>query len=163
MTQDVKIRQMTIDDVINVYKLGKQAFIDEKKADQSYVYSYWSLMAVAHIAQENIDLAYVAESDGVIIGFALGHPQYEHLIGVGYLEWLAVEKEFRKQGIATQLVTQLLEIYNEKGLSKVVTDVKGANEESSTLFQKKLGFKLKESVNFLELTFKSPKKRTRKK
>ncbi|NHJ02696.1 MAG: GNAT family N-acetyltransferase [Candidatus Heimdallarchaeota archaeon] len=163
MTQDVKIRQMTIDDIINVYKLGKQAFIDEKKADKSYVYSYWSLMAVAHITQENIELAYVAETNGRLIGFALGHPQYEHISDVGYLEWLAVSKEFRRKGIATQLVNHLLAAYKEKGVPKVVTDVKGTNEESSTLFQEKLGFKLKESVNFLELTFKSAKKRTRKK
>ncbi len=148
--QKIQIRQMTIDDIPEVYKLGKSAFIDEKGTNRSYVYGYWSLSQIAKIAEEYLDLAYVAVDQGKIIGLILGHPSYEHITEVGYLEWLAVDKNYRRKGIAQDLIKKNMPAFKKRGLKRLVTDVKGKNLESSSLFKDKFGFRIKESVNFLE-------------
>lgn len=144
----MEIRQITLDDIPAVYRLGKKSFIDNKK-EESFVYGYWSLQQLAQMIEEYPHLMLVATEEGKIAGFVLGHPTYEGILNIGYLEWIAVDPEFMRQGLATRLIESLLEIYKEKGETRIVTDVKGVNVPSMKLFQNKFGFEVRETVSFL--------------
>ena len=58
----------------------------------------------------------------------------------GYIHHLAVKKEFRKQGIARELVNKCIEIIRARGVYKYRIFVLDSNEEALK-FWKHLGFK----------------------
>lgn len=61
------------------------------------------------------NIAFVAEIDGVIVGFA-------DLTHDGYLDRLFVHKNYQRQGIAAKLVRQLEQEAVEKGIEKITTE-----------------------------------------
>ncbi|MDH5404613.1 MAG: GNAT family N-acetyltransferase [Candidatus Heimdallarchaeota archaeon] len=145
----VTIRSMDLEDTVEVYKLGKVAFIDENKDKESFAYSYWSLSAVVNFVENYIDLTFVAEDNDEIVGFVLGHPTYEKM-ELGYLEWVAVKSTHRKLGVAIKLIDAIQQAFVARGLNSIVTDIKQDNIASLSLFEKKFGFKVIESINFLK-------------
>lgn len=60
-------------------------------------------------------IAYLAESDDVIVGFA-------DITEQGYLDRLFVHKDYQRQGIASMLVKKLESIILERGLKKITTE-----------------------------------------
>ena len=57
----------------------------------------------------------------------------------GYIHHLAVKREFRKQGIARELVYRCLKILQEKGITKFRVFVLDSNQEAIH-FWKRIGF-----------------------
>jgi ribosomal protein S18 acetylase RimI-like enzyme len=148
MSQRYYVKQMTIDDIPQVYELGVQSFLSNN-SEPSFVYNYWTLVAVAQIMQESPEYAFVVKSRGKVVGFVLGHPNYEGIIEeIGYLEWIAVAPEARGKGLAKRLIKRILDTYKANGITKIVTDIKAVNQASIHLFQQ-FGFEVKESVSFL--------------
>ena len=150
MSLGIVIRKMELEDIPAVFKLGYSAYIKEKGNEKAYAYSYWTLTGISKIIEEYPELAFVATLRKKVIGFVLGHPSYDHLTDVGYLEWIAIDKKYRGKGYAQELANVLIDVYREKGYKKLVTDIQGDNIPSLNLFKKKLRFKEKESIIFLE-------------
>lgn len=137
------IRPMSVDDFSQVYKLGLRCYQVQDKP-----YNYWTIGEVAHHLETNPYLCYVAEGDeGQVVGFALGEENFAILENTGHLEWVAVAPEHRRQGIASQLMETLIQVYRQLGKSQVVGDVSSANPASRGMAHK-LGFVEGISVTF---------------
>jgi len=132
----ITIRPMSIDDFAPAYKLGLRCYDVQDRPS----YSYWTIREVAHHLETSPHLCYVAEDDNrQVVGFALGEEDFVMLENTGYLEWVAVAPEYRRQGIASQLVETLLRVYQRLGKSRVVSDISSTNAASRRLVRK-LGF-----------------------
>ncbi|MDQ3705114.1 MAG: GNAT family N-acetyltransferase [Chloroflexota bacterium] len=136
------IRPMQLEDFPQVYKLGLSCYNVQDKP-----YNYWTIGEVADHFQNHLNLCYVADSEGQIVGFALGADSYEVMENTGHLEWVAVAPEYRRQGVASQLMQRLVEIYRQLGKAKVVSDISSANVASRGM-ARKLGFTEGISVTF---------------
>lgn len=147
---NITYRTMTLTDIPTVYKLGVEAFNIELGREVAYAYSYWTVKAIAEIYEGYGDLALVADLDGEVVGFVLGHPSYEMMEDVGYLEWLAVDKKVRKQGVAQELVERFLDQIQKYNVKRVTADIKADNIASLNLFRQKFGFTDKETILFVE-------------
>jgi ribosomal-protein-alanine N-acetyltransferase len=133
---------MRIDDLPAVYRLGTRCYDLHDKP-----YNYWSLREVADHIEGSPGLCFVAEAGGQVVGFALGAASYEILEDTGHLEWLAVDSEHRRSGLATRLIDAVVGQLRALGRRDVVADVSSANEASRSLFAR-AGFEEGISVTF---------------
>lgn len=88
------------------------------------------------IVRTNPDSILVAEEDGKVVGNIFLIPFGSKII---WLFRLVVAKEFRRKGIATQLINRALEIVKGRGAQEVGFYVDSTNEELLS-FYKKRGF-----------------------
>lgn len=133
---------MQVEDLPAVYRLGTHCYEVRDKP-----YNYWSVREVADHVEKSPDLCFVAEADGRIVGFALGADSYEILQDTGHLEWLAVDPDYRRDGVATKLIEATVDMMRAKGRRDIVADVSSANEASRSLFRR-AGFDEGISVTF---------------
>lgn len=87
---------------------------------------------------------FVSKQDELIIGAALCSLHHDYVEGcetspVGYLEGISVLADYRKQGIAKQLVEECEQWAREKGCSEFASDCKMENTDSLN-FHLKIGF-----------------------
>lgn len=136
------IRKMKVEDFAAVYSLGLRCYQVEDKP-----YNYWSIREVADHLEGYPDLCFVADDDGRVAGFVLGAASYELLANTGHLEWIAVAPEYRRQGLASQLMEKMEEVYREMGRDSIVTDISSENPASRSLAAR-LGFREGISVTF---------------
>jgi ribosomal protein S18 acetylase RimI-like enzyme len=138
----IVIRPMNVDDFAQVYKLGLQCYDVQDKP-----YNYWSIREVADHLETHPKLCFVAEANGRVVGFVLGAAKYEILEDTGHLEWVAVASDYRRKGLASRLVTTMVDAFTALGKARVATDVSSANVASRGM-AKALGFTEGISVTF---------------
>ncbi len=88
-----------------------------------------------------LDLSFVAEVRGEVIGFIVARHAYVGAVGeAGLIHILGIDPDYWRQGIATKLVNALLERCQSKGLKTVRTMI---NERDSQLqgFLARVGFR----------------------
>ena len=88
---------------------------------------------------ENPDGAFfVAEEEGRLVGFVLGQVQEEYALYTtgryGMLHELWVEPEWRRQGIARQLMQAALDLFRQVGVHQARLDSATANVDAQRLF-----------------------------
>jgi len=68
-----------------------------------------------------LDLSYVAEIDGQVVGFIMARRDYlgEPVAEVGLIQILGVDPDYQRQGIATELVNAMVQRCQSKGLKLV--------------------------------------------
>jgi ribosomal protein S18 acetylase RimI-like enzyme len=124
----VNIREMTITDYEQVYNLwGRSEGLKVDQAD--------SMSCIDRFLKQNPGLSFVAVDDNKIVGAVLcGHDGRR-----GYIDQLAVDGEYRLQGIGKSLVARCLYNLIRNGITKwhlfVIEDNQGAID-----FWKKLGW-----------------------
>jgi len=140
----VIVRKMEIEDLPYVWKLGVTEF------DMTKLYhQYWTLPELVHAMVNDADFCIVAEEQGKIVGFAIGHRKFSAWReDLSIIEWCAVEKKHQKKGIGTKLCRGLIEKFRKAGASGVIADIKADNEASAKLFRK-LFFKKCFTVHWL--------------
>lgn len=84
----------------------------------------------------NPDGFLVAEKDGTIVGFVVGILVSEN---TGRVLSLAIANEYRRSGVATQLVNEILKIFAEGGVESVRLEVRKSNTGAQHFYQG-LGF-----------------------
>jgi GNAT superfamily N-acetyltransferase len=87
---------MVLEDLPAVARLAQRYF-----THRNVSYSYWSLAELADHFGNHPEYCLVAELDGCLAGFGLGAPEYNDL-PLAHLEWLAVEPDLRRRGIAAR-------------------------------------------------------------
>lgn len=89
-----------------------------------------------HFARLYPDGFIVAEVEGEIIGFVMGSIQkaYEARILA-----LAVDEEYRRQGIGTRLTEQFLANFRDHGVERVTLEVRVSNQAAIEMYRE-LGF-----------------------
>ncbi|MFC2021589.1 GNAT family N-acetyltransferase, partial [Chloroflexota bacterium] len=81
--------------------------------------TYNSLITGEH--GEELDLSFVAEVDNQVIGFILARHAYfgESAVEVGMIQILGVDLDYRRRGIATQLIDAFMAKCKAGGLNTV--------------------------------------------
>lgn len=74
--------------------------------------------------------AWVAESNGRVVGFLVGRTAVDEFEILN----LAVGREFRRQGIARQLIQSAIETARTAGVASVFLEVRAANQSAIVLY-----------------------------
>ena len=136
------VRPMEVRDFPAVYELGLRSYDVTDKP-----YNYWSIREVADHLERNPRLCLVAEIDGRVVGFLLGDETFEILQDTAHLEWIAVDEDFRRRGIAQRLLQEAVAAVERLGKEAVVADIASGNPYSRGLVSK-LGFEEGLSVTY---------------
>jgi ribosomal-protein-alanine N-acetyltransferase len=84
----------------------------------------------------------VAEVDGKVVGYLIGTLRWG---ASGHIMAIGVYPEYRKRGVGTALMVQILDILHMRGAKNVRLEVRKSNDVAQ-LFYQKLGFKLGEEI-----------------
>lgn len=131
----MNIRKMVIDDYDEVYALwtsctgmGLNDLDDSKEGIDRFL-------------KRNPDTCFVAKRDERIVGAILVGNDGRR----GYIYHTAVASQYRKQGIARQLVETAMQELKQCGINKVALVVFNKNENGNA-FWEKLGFTIREDL-----------------
>lgn len=132
--QVVKIREMTIDDLADVFHLGEQLFVARKAPN---TYRAWDEYEVADLFYSDTEYCLVAEHEGEIIGFALGTTVSKNRSAwkYGYLLWLGVLPEYQRSGVAERLFYRFKNIMLHDGVRILVVDTEADNTPAIKFFE----------------------------
>ncbi len=75
----------------------------------------------------------VAEKDGIIVGFVVGILISEN---IGRVLSVAVADEYRRSGIATQLMNEMLKLFAESGVKGMRLEVRRSNVGAQQFYQR---------------------------
>ncbi len=99
--------------------------------------------------KKNKSYCYVAEAKGKIIGNIFGSDDGAF---TGYIQKLAVDKEYRRRGIAVKLIKIVIKEFNKNRIRIKYAHVRKDNKSSLELF-KSLGFELRDSHHLADLGY----------
>lgn len=130
----VKIREMTIDDLADVFHLGEQLFLAQKAPN---TYRTWDEYEVTDLYYSDTEYCLVAEYDARIVGFALGTTitKPRSAWKYGYLLWLGVSPEFQRTGIAERLFQRFKSLMLQEGVRILVVDMDAENFKAQNFFE----------------------------
>lgn len=118
------IRLMKQDDVPQIANLEKLCFSDP-----------WSENSIATELDNRLSCWLVAEEQGTVAGYVGS----QSVLDMADMMNIAVAPDFRRQGIAEQLILALIEKLKEKGIIALLLEVRVSNAPAITLYEK-LGF-----------------------
>ena len=121
MTEYVLMNQ---DHVAQVAQLEKECFCDP-----------WSENAIASELKNPLSLWLVALSDGQVSGYVGS----QSVMGEADMMNIAVSSQYRRMGIAQELVERLVAALREKDVYSLTLEVRASNEPAKALYSK-LGF-----------------------
>src|SRR5690606_6590820 len=133
-----RIREMTIDDLPEVFHIGEEIFTSEYSP---VLYRSWDEYEITTLFNSDSELCVVAEAAEEILAFALG-PTVEKQRAAweyGYLVWLGVRRGLRKGGTGEKLFRELKRRMVEQGVRMMIIDT-DADNEAGIRFFKKQGF-----------------------
>lgn len=143
----MKIRKMTTNDIGTVIAIGSQA-LELAVSDESL---FWSAKRLKPWVEANTDIMLVAEEEGEVIGAVL---TILHLSSkVGYLSDIVVKDSARGKGVGTALLTELMQLFKEKGMTLVYTLTQINNDKIHHLLTKE-GFNKGEELYWFEKRLK---------
>jgi ribosomal protein S18 acetylase RimI-like enzyme len=137
------VRQMEIDDLAEVYKLGDASF---KPDLWPMLYRSWDEYEVTTLFNTDGDYCLVAENDDDgpaderIVGFVLGTviSKPASAWSYGYIIWLCAHPSWQREGVASELVDSLIEtMIEEDGIRIMMADTDPQNQRAVKFFHKK--------------------------
>lgn len=131
----LRIREMTIDDLSEVFHIGESIFTAEYSQS---MYRTWDEYEITTLFNSDNELCLVAECDEEILGFALGTTVEKHHSSwkYGYLVWLGVRKGIQKGGVGEALFREIRRRMQEQGVRMIIIDTDADNEAGIRFFQK---------------------------
>ena len=131
----VVIREMEVEDLSEVFALGEEYFTAE---DWPSLYRTWDEYELVTMFASDGETCLVAEDDDEIVGFALGTmiEKRRSAWSYGYLVWLCVASEHRREGLAKRLVDRITEIFIREGARMMIVDTDAENEAAIGFFRK---------------------------
>ena len=137
--RNVIVREMGVDDIPAVYRLGHRLF---KTREASTFYRTWDAYEVTNNFNQDPHLTLVAESPtGTIVGFALG-TTYEDESGgwkYGYILWMGVTPRWQGTGLGAQLYHEMEKRMHEDGVRMAFVDTARSNTGAIKFF-KRMGY-----------------------
>ncbi|MGF7059821.1 ribosomal protein S18-alanine N-acetyltransferase [Brassicibacter mesophilus] len=123
---NILVREMEEKDVDGVLRIEELSFTTP-----------WSKEAfVLEITTNKLAKYVIAERDGHIVGYG----GVWLIIDEGHITNIAVESQYRGQGIGNFLVEKLIDICKERGITSLTLEVRKSNIVAQSLY-KKYGFK----------------------
>lgn len=152
------IREMEIDDISAVYRLGEKLFSSE---EFPILYRTWDPYEVTEYFSSDPDYCLVAEAEanGKIVGFILATTVEKEGTAwkkYGYLSWIGVAEAFQGTKLGLRLYRELEKRLMEDGVRMVIADTEAENEEAIAFF-KRTGFSLSSQHAWLAKTLRRPK------
>ena len=120
------IRRMREEDLADVARLEKEIFSDPLSEN-----------AIRDSMEQSQMLLLSALEDCVLVGYLIVY----YVLEDGEIARIAVESDFRRNGVASRLLKELAFICADNGVNKLLLDVRESNE-SAKAFYKKKGFVL---------------------
>jgi ribosomal protein S18 acetylase RimI-like enzyme len=145
----INIRTMTIDDVAPAFHLGEQLFTLRKTPN---LYRVWDEYEIIDFYHNNADFCLSAFYGKTFVGFLLGTiiEKRQSKRKYGYLVWLAVDPEWKGQGIATALYEEFKKRTIEEEVKVLMVDTQANNLEALDFFYQR-GFGYPEQHVYLSL------------
>lgn len=132
---DVVIRKAVKEDCPRILELVQELAVYEKAPDEVTV--TLNHFEESGFGKAPVWWAFVAETNGVVQGFALYYIRYSTWKGQRmYLEDLLVTEEMRGKGIGTLLFKELIKEAKEKGFNGIVWQVLEWNETAINFYKK---------------------------
>jgi ribosomal protein S18 acetylase RimI-like enzyme len=147
--QNIKLREMEIDDLAKVFHLGEKLFKAQKAPN---LYRTWDEYEVIELFNSDSEFCIVAELDKDIIGFALGttitksHSAWKY----GHLVWLGVEPSCQRMGVAERIFDRFKNLMLKNGVRMLLVDTEAENLPALHFFRK-MGFGNPEQHIYLTL------------
>lgn len=120
----MNIVEMTADHVIQIAQLERECFSDP-----------WSQNSIASELENPLSYWLVAMAGNVVAGYVGS----QTVLGESDMMNLAVHPEFRRQGVARDLVLALIDGLNQRGSHCLTLEVRASNAPARKLYEK-LGF-----------------------
>ena len=120
----MNIVEMTADHVIQIAQLERECFSDP-----------WSQNSIASELENPLSYWLVAMAGNVVAGYVGS----QTVLGESDMMNLAVHPEFRRQGVAQDLVQALIDGLNQRGSHCLTLEVRDSNAPARKLYEK-LGF-----------------------
>lgn len=114
------IRNMTESDVDAIAFLEKQAFPDA-----------WTSQSIHDTFCQRQAFIVVAEDDGKTVGYCIVY----HVLDEGEIARVAVDSSCRRQGVGRKILDQVSDICAEKGVTRLLLDVRESNVAARTFYQ----------------------------
>lgn len=130
----VKVREMTIDDLADVFHMGEKLFQAENAPN---TYRAWDEFEVADLFYSDTEFCLVAEFEDHIVGFALGTTvsKARSAWKYGYLLWLGVLPEFQRKGVAEKLFQKFKLLMLQANVRILVVDTEADNLQALRFFR----------------------------
>lgn len=132
------ITKMNKDHVLQIAELEKICFSDP-----------WSVNSIASELDNRLSLWLVALEDDKVIGYVGS----QTVLGETDMMNIATHPDYRKQGIATALITGLMEALEASGSHSLMLEVRASNEPAVSVYRN-LGF---EEVGRRKNYYRNPK------
>lgn len=127
---------MTIDDYEDMIELWKKSGLPFKSKGRD------SKRAVARHMETDSDLFQGAFIDDTLVGVVIG--SYDRR-GKGWINRLAVNPEWQRQGVGQRLIAGMEKILKEKGATVICALIEERNHQSMVIF-KKMGYVFEKSI-----------------
>lgn len=132
---EVIIREARIADCPRLMELVRELAVYEREPEA--VTASLQHFEESGFGEQSVWWAIVAETDGIIVGFALYYIRYSTWKGQRmYLEDLIVTDEYRGRGIGKKLLDELIEVAKAKGFSGMLWQVLDWNEPAINFYKK---------------------------
>jgi ribosomal protein S18 acetylase RimI-like enzyme len=144
----VIIRDFTKEDIDDVIECARESFVEEFEVEGfdpenwrrlvRWRFSVLGKMVFVFFRLFNREPMkfFVADADGKAVGTTI----VTGLRNAGYIQAVMVRPEFRRKGVASELLSVAIKYIRKKGFSKAILHVASNNEPAKNLYQK-LGFK----------------------
>jgi len=137
----IEIRQMTLEDLSEVWHLGEKIFTP---SSLQFTYRSWNIDELLSLFSGDPELCLVAEDieSKKIVGFATGMIMKRPYSPwtYGYFVWAGVRKIRQKHGVGRRLYRELEKRFKDKGARIALVDVESDNTAGKR-FIEKLEFK----------------------
>jgi ribosomal protein S18 acetylase RimI-like enzyme len=134
--QSIDIRSATLDDLASIFHLGEKVFTSQEVAN---LYRTWDEFEVTTLFNSDPELLLVAETEGRVVGFALGTTidKARSAWTYGHLLWLGIDPDCARQGIGSRLFDRFREVIEGRGVRMMLVDTQADNEPAIGFFRHK--------------------------
>jgi ribosomal protein S18 acetylase RimI-like enzyme len=144
----IKIREMSIDDVADVFHLGEKLFTFSIFPN---LFRTWDEFEVIDFFSSETEFCLVATRREKIVGFLLSTIiEKRSSRKYGYLVWFGVDETVRRKGVASKLFDKMKRIMEKNGVKMIIIDTQADNREALEFFEKK-GFSSPQDHIYLSL------------
>jgi ribosomal protein S18 acetylase RimI-like enzyme len=143
----VKVREMTIDDVADVFHLGEELFTFNMFPN---MFRTWDEFEVIDFFSSESEFCLVATRREKIVGFLLSTIIEKTSRKYGYLVWFGVDRPVRRKGVASKLFDKMKRIMEKNDVNMIIIDTQADNTEALEFFRKK-GFSSPQDHVYLSL------------
>jgi len=129
----IDIRTATIDDLAAIFHLGEKVFTSQAVTN---LYRTWDEYEVTTLFNCDPELLLVAETEGKVVGFALGTTieKARSAWNYGHLLWLGIDPDYARLGAGSRLFDRFREEVESKGVRMMLVDTQADNKPAIDFF-----------------------------